>query len=93
MNSLLQNVKSGFANIKELFGIFLSDENNQKDDYDLYIKSEDLDISQTAQELKTLEEQQESDRLSIFIDKNTKKERTSKKSVNRRKRKTHNVRL
>lgn len=73
MSHILQNVKSGFANMSELLGIFLSiDENN--DGYDLYINSEDTELSQIAEELKMVEEQQESNRLSLFT---AKKQRTN----------------
>lgn len=73
MNHILQNVKSGFANMSELFGIFLSVDENS-DGYDLYINSKDVELSQIAEELKLAEEQQESKRLSLFT---AKKQRTS----------------
>lgn len=77
MNHILQNMKSGFANMKELFGIFLSNDDNNEDGYDIYINSEDLDVSKTAQELKEIEQEQETKRLSLFnsfaIKKTTKK--------------------
>ena len=81
MNSLLQNVKSGFASIKELFGIFLSDEKDETNNYDLYINSSDSSLSQTAQELKTLEEEQETKRLSLFNEVKTKVSKDSKKQI------------
>ena len=77
MSNIIQNVKSGFANIKELFGIILSDDENNEG-YDLYINSSDKDISDTAQALKKLEEQQESKRFSIFNAKQQKKDSKKK---------------
>ena len=65
MSSIIQNVKSGFANMKELFRILLSDD-IEKNDYDSYINGNDKDLAQTAQELKELEEKQEAKRLSFF---------------------------
>lgn len=73
MSNIIQNVKSGFANIKELFGIILSDDENNEG-YDLYINSADKNISETAQMLKHLEEEQESKRFSIFSPKQQKKD-------------------
>ena len=72
MSNIIQNVKSGFANIKELFGIILSDEHNNEG-YDLYINSSDEDISKIAQTLKKLEEEQESKRFAILVAKQPKK--------------------
>lgn len=72
MSNIIQNVKSGFANIKELFGIILSDDENNEG-YDLYINSADKDISETAQALKKIEEEQESKRFAIFSLNQTKK--------------------
>lgn len=66
MNHILQNVKLGFDNMKELFGIFLSNDDYSENNYDLYINSADLNIAKTAQELKKIEEIQESKRLSIL---------------------------
>lgn len=77
MNHILQNVKSGFANMSELFGIFLSVDENS-DGYDLYINGKDAELSQIAEELKVAEEQQESNRLSLFT---TKKQKTSDTKV------------
>lgn len=80
MNHILQNVKSGFANMKELVGIFLSVDHDSDDGYSVYINSEDAEISQIAQELKNIEEKQESSRLSLFANKSEKK--VSKKKLN-----------
>ena len=65
MSNFIQNVKSGFANMKELLGIILSDDTNN-DGYDLYINSTDTNLAKTAQLLKQLEEEQESKRFSLF---------------------------
>ena len=65
-------MKSGFANIKDLFGIILNDD-AQNEGYDLYINSTDESISETAQMLKQIEEEQESKRFSIFSPKQPKK--------------------
>lgn len=73
MSNIIQNVKSGFANIKELLGIFLNDDANNEG-YDLYINSSNETLSQTAQLLKQLEEKQESERFSIFNSKQQKKD-------------------
>ncbi len=77
MNHILQNVKSGFANMKELFGIFISVDENI-DGYDLYINSNNTELSQIAGELKSIEQQQESKRFSILADKQPK--RSTKKN-------------
>lgn len=77
MNHILQNVKSGFANMKELFGIFISVDENS-DGYDLYINSKDTELSQIAGELKCIEQQQESKRFSLLSDKQPK--RSTKKN-------------
>lgn len=77
MSNIIQNMKSGFANIKELFGIILSDDTNNQG-YDLYINSSDEGISETAQMLKQLEEEQESKRFSIFSTKQPKKDSKKK---------------
>ena len=52
MNHILQNVKSGFANMKELFGIFISVDENS-DGYDLYINSKDTELSQPKRSTKS----------------------------------------
>lgn len=62
---ILQNVKLGFANIKELLGIIVGDDTNNEG-YDLYIKSEDPEIANTAKNLKEAEEIQEANRFSIL---------------------------
>lgn len=54
--NLLQNMKSGFANFKDLFKIFL--ENNEENDYNIYINSSDFELSKTAQELFNAEQSQ-----------------------------------
>lgn len=77
MNHILQNVKSGFANMKELFGIFISVDENS-DGYDLYINNKDTELSQIAGELKCIEQQQESKRFSLLSDKQPK--RSTKKN-------------
>lgn len=78
MNHILQNVKSGFANMKELFGIFISVDENS-DGYDLYINSKDAELSQIAGELKNIEQQQESKRFSLLSDKQPKRSTKSTK--------------
>lgn len=78
MNHILQNVKSGFANMKELFGIFISVDENS-DGYDLYINSKDTELSQIAGELKCIEQQQESKRFSLFSDKQSRRSTKSTK--------------
>ena len=77
---IFQNLKSGFANIKELFTTLLGDEtSNIENNYDVYINSQDAAIAKTAQELKTIEEEQEQKRLSIFtLNKRSTKKKTSK---------------
>lgn len=49
-------MKSGFANFKDLFKIFL--ENNEENDYNIYINSSDFELSKTAQELFYAEQTQ-----------------------------------
>lgn len=62
---IVQNLKSGFANFKETLGILLSvDENSEG--YDLYIKSNNEELSHTAQVLKNIEQEQEQKRFSLF---------------------------
>ena len=78
MNHILQNVKSGFANMTEIFGIFLS-VNDDSDGYDLYINSKDPELSQTARVLKDSEEKQEAKRFSIFTDSRPKRSTRSTK--------------
>lgn len=74
MKTILQSVKSGFSSIKEIFGIILSDE-DCNEGYDLYINSSNEEIAQTAQLLKSLENQQEEKRFSLFsTNKESKKE-------------------
>lgn len=73
MNNILQNMKSGFANIKEIFGIILSDDDTNEG-YDLYINSSNADIAQTAQLLKNIENEQEQKRFSLFTAKTVKKD-------------------
>ena len=83
MNNLLQNMKSGFANVKELFGIFLSDDGDTVDTYDLYINSSDRSLAETAKQLKILEEEQEANRLTLFgsKEKTISKKRPSSKDL------------
>lgn len=71
MNNIIQNMKSGFASIKELFGIILSDDNDTEG-YDLYINSTNVDIAQTAQMLQNIENEQEQKRFSLFSPKTVK---------------------
>ena len=62
-----QNLKSGFANIKELFLAMLGDENSDiENNYDVYINSRDSSIAKAALRLKQIEAEQERKRLSIF---------------------------
>lgn len=72
MSNIIQNVKSGFATLKELFGIFLNDDANIEG-YDIYINSSNKDLSETAQVLKQLEEEQETKRFSFLNSKPSKK--------------------
>ncbi len=67
---LLQNVKSGFANFKDLFKIFL--ENSDEDNYDIYINGSDLETSKIAQELLNAEQSQEFNPDSGIVKKNSK---------------------
>ena len=67
---VLQNVKSGFANFKDLFKIFL--ENNDEDNYDMYINSSDVETSRIAQELLNAEQAQEFNPDSGIVKKNSK---------------------
>lgn len=78
MNHILQNVKSGFANMKELVGIFLNVDENS-DGYDRYINGNDIELSQIAGELKCIEQQQESKRFSLLSDKQPKRSTRSTK--------------
>ena len=82
-NNLLQNMKSGFANVKELFGIFLSDDGDIVDTYDLYINSSDRSLAETAKQLKIIEEEQEASRLSLLgsKEKSISKKRPSSKEL------------
>ena len=77
MNHILQNMKSGFANMKELFGIFLSVDETRSV-FDLYINGNDTELSQIAIVLKDSEEKQETKRFSFFNDKPS--SNTSRKS-------------
>lgn len=82
MNKIIKNMKylkSGFNNIKELIGIFIDDENNQEG-YDIYIKSPDLELAQTATLLQNIEHEQEEKRFSLFNTKETKKQKQVKKN-------------
>ena len=74
--NILQNVKSGFANFKELFGILLSDEKEEENNYDLYINGDDRSLALVAKELKEIEEEQETKRLSLFGIKNKVEKKT-----------------
>lgn len=77
---IFQNLKSGFANIKELLSTMLGDETSGiENNYDVYINSRDVAIARTARELKQIEEEQETKRLSIFtLNKRSTKKKTSK---------------
>lgn len=79
MNNIIQNAKSGFANIKELFKMITSTDDLSHETYDIYINSTDTAIAETAKILKEIERDQEEKRLSIFLEKVTKK-RISKKT-------------
>lgn len=78
MNHILQNVKSGFANMKELVGIFLS-VNENSDGYDVYINGNDVELSKIAKVLKDSEEKQESQISSFFADRHQRKSRKNTK--------------
>lgn len=78
MNHILQNVKSGFANMKELVGIFLSVDENS-DGYDIYINGNDMELSQIARVLKDSEEKQETRIFSFFTDNRQSKSRKNTK--------------
>ena len=67
--------------MKELFGIFLSDDNDVVDTYDLYINSSDKNLAQTAIQLKTIEEDQESKRLALFESKIVKRKILQKNDI------------
>lgn len=77
MKTILQSVKSGFSNIKEIFETFLSD-NDNNEGYDLYINSSDQDIAKTAKLLQILEPEQEQKRFLLFSSKGV----TVKKNFN-----------
>lgn len=63
----IQNLKSGFVNMKELFKVMLSDDSTKEiDSYDLYINGKDQTIAKTAEALKAIEEMQEANRMSFF---------------------------
>ena len=81
MNNLLQNMKSGFANVKELFGIFLSDDDDIVDSYDMYINSNDRGLSETAKQLKIIEQEQENNRLDLLELKSKSKKIVQKKEL------------
>ena len=75
MNKLIQNMKMGFDNIKELIGIFINDESNDQD-YNIYLNSENSELAKTAMLLQSLEHEQEEKRFSLFkpkVPKNQKK--------------------
>ncbi len=78
MNHILQNVKSGFANMRELVGIFLS-VNENSDGYDVYINGNDVELSKIAKVLKDSEEKQESQTYSFFADSHQRKSRKNTK--------------
>lgn len=66
MSNIIQNVKLGFANIIEVVNIFISDDTNDSEGYDLYINGKDEEIAEKARELKQIEKQQENARISMF---------------------------
>lgn len=68
---VLQNVKLGFDNFKELFKIFLENTNDDGS-YDIYINSEDAEIAGIAQELKNAEQNQNFSSDDGIIKKNSK---------------------
>lgn len=81
MNHIFQNMKSGFANMKELFGIFLSvDDYGDDDCYSKYINSNDSNLSQTALLLKEDETNRENRILNIFTTKRKRGESSTKKN-------------
>ena len=75
MKKIMQNMKSGFDNIKELIGIFIDDESSNTEGYDIYMNSSDTELAQTAMLLQNLEHEQEEKRFSLF---NTKKHQVKK---------------
>ena len=63
----MQNLKSSFANMKELLKVMLSDDSTKEiNNYDLYINGKDQVVAETAKRLKTIEEMQEEKRMSFF---------------------------
>lgn len=66
MSNIIQNVKLGFANIIEVVNIFISDDTNDSEGYDLYINGKDEEIAKKARELQQIEKQQENARISMF---------------------------
>lgn len=87
----MPNVKTVLTNIKEIFGIMLSDDTSN-DGYDFYINSNDAGISETAKLLKSLEIQQEEKRFTVFSSKPAKVD-TKKKSkpINSKSRTSQNI--
>ncbi len=75
MNKIIQNMKSGFDNIRELIGVFIDAESSNPESYDIYMNSSDIELAQTAMLLQNLEHEQEEKRFSLF---NTKKHQVKK---------------
>ena len=83
MNHIFQNMKSGFANMKELFGIFLSVDDYSDDDcYSKYINSNDSNLSKQASLLKEDEINRDNRLSNVFTTKRRKKESSIKKKIN-----------
>lgn len=78
MNKIMQNIKSGFGNIKELIGIFIDDEDSNQEGYDIYMNSSDMELAHTAMLLQSLEHEQEKKRFSLFKTKESKKQQVKK---------------
>lgn len=78
MNKIIQNMKLGFDNIKELIGIFIDDESSNPEGYDTYMNSSNTELAQTAMLLQSLEYEQEEKRFSLFKTKEAKKHQVKK---------------
>lgn len=77
MNKIIQNIKTGFDNVRELIGIFINDESNDQG-YNIYLNSENVELAKTAMLLQSLESEQEEKRFSLFKTKVSKKTQVKK---------------
>ncbi len=78
MNKIIQNMKSGFDNIRELIELFIDDGNSNQEGYNIYMNSSDIELAQTAKILQSLEYEQEQKRFSLFKTKEPKKHQVKK---------------